>query len=129
MFISSRLSGRFLKDKNIKIVFKTPSTLYDEILRRTRQAISTQQYHEYFSYLKTKAIKVKLFDQSISDDYVWGGTTNTDIFSVWLRLNGFKSKMLIIIHVLIKQWAKFRAYITVRRLKMNAELDYWKVSR
>ena len=54
MFVSSRLDGHFLKDRNIKIVFKTPSDLRSEIKRRTRQEISTRRYHEYYSYLKKK---------------------------------------------------------------------------
>jgi glycosyltransferase involved in cell wall biosynthesis len=129
MFVSSRLSGRFLKDKNMQILFKTPSNLHDEIERRTRQAISTQRYHEYYAYLKGNGVKVKLFDQSIGDDYIWRGNTNGEILRSWLRVSGLHSKLLIIAYVLIKQWAKFRAYFKMRKLKINAKEDYWKVSR
>ena len=42
MFVSARLEGWFFKDRNIQIVFKTPSNFSRELSRRTRQEISTQ---------------------------------------------------------------------------------------
>jgi glycosyltransferase involved in cell wall biosynthesis len=129
MFVSSRLSGRFLKDKNMQILFKTPSNLQDEIERRTRQAISTQRYHEYYAYLKGRGVKVKLFEQSIGNDYIWSGNTNGEILKSWLRISGLQSKLLIIAYIFIKKWANLKAYSKMRKLKINAKEDYWKVSR
>ena len=71
MFVSARLNGWFYKDRDIQVVFKTPSNLPNKIKRRTRQEISTQRYHKYYSYLKKKGVKVKLFEKSLGDDYRW----------------------------------------------------------
>lgn len=69
MYLSARLDGWFLKDKNAQIIFKTPSDLLSEIHRRTRQEISTRRYHDYYSHLKKKGVRVSLFEKSLSDDY------------------------------------------------------------
>jgi hypothetical protein len=52
IFVSSRLNGRFYKDGMIQIIFKTPSSLKNEIKRRTRQEISTQKKKVLFQYAK-----------------------------------------------------------------------------
>lgn len=66
MFVSARLDGHFLKDRDIKIVFKTPYGFTNEIHRRTRQEISTQRYRRYYSYLKKKGVRVSLFENVLS---------------------------------------------------------------
>jgi glycosyltransferase involved in cell wall biosynthesis len=129
MFVSSRLDGHFLKDKNIKIVFKTPSHLRSEIKRRTRQEISTQRYHEYYSYLKRKDGRVSLFEKSLSDDYRWWGATDNHTIKVWFRLKGIKPKFLVMAYALITLWAKIKARRTLTKIKKNEDLDYWKVLR
>jgi len=129
MFVSSRLDGHFLKDRNIKIVFKTPPDLRTEIRRRTRQEISTQRYHEYYSCLKRKGIRVTLFEKSLGDDYRWRGGTDDDIFKVWLTLTGLKQKALIGAYILIRILAKIKSRGTLFKLAKNSELDFWNVKR
>jgi len=129
MFVSSRLNGHFLKDRNIKIVFKTPSHLRSEIKRRTRQEISTQRYHEYYSYLKRKGVRVSLFEKPLGDDYRWWGATDDHIIKVWFGLKGIKPKFLIMIYSLISLLAKIGANHAIRNMKRQGESDYWKVIR
>jgi glycosyltransferase involved in cell wall biosynthesis len=129
MFVSSRLDGHFLKDRNIKIVFKIPSDLRGEIKRRTRQEISTQRYHEYYSYLKRKGVRVSLFEKPLGDDYRWWGATDDHIIKVWFRLKGIKPKFLIMTYALITLWAKIKAYPALKKMRKNGDLDYWKVLR
>lgn len=129
MFVSSRLDGHFLKDRNIKIVFKTPSDLRGEIKRRTRQEISTQRYHEYYSYLKRKGVRVSLFEKPLGDDYRWWGATDDHIIKVWFRLKGIKPKFFVMAYALITLWAKIKAYRTLKKMRKNGDLDYWKVLR
>lgn len=129
MFITARVNGRFLKDKNIGIVFKTPTNLLHEIKRRTRQAISTQRYLEYYSYLKQKGVKVKLFEESLGSGYRWGKTKDCSRIGVLLGLKGIRSKVFVVGYFLIRIFAKVRAKIILRKLRSNSELDYWEVSR
>jgi len=128
MYLSSRLDGRFLKDRNLKIGFKTPSSLMSEINRRTRQEISTQRYHEYYSYLKKRGIKVKLFEESLGDDYEWGATNGSTV-KAWLGLKGVKSKFFVAFYYLITIYAKAKAHRALKKIRQNEELDYWKVLR
>jgi len=129
MYVSSRLDGHFLKDRNIKIVFKIPSDLRGEIKRRTRQEISTQRYHEYYSYLKRKGVRVSLFEKPLGDDDRWWGATDDHIIKVWFRLKGIKPKFLIMTYALITLWAKIKAYPALKKMRKNGDLDYWKVLR
>jgi glycosyltransferase involved in cell wall biosynthesis len=129
MYVSSRLDGHFLKDRNIKIVFKTPPDLRTEIRRRTRQEISTQRYHEYYSCLKRKGIRVTLFEKSLGDDYRWRGGTDDDIFKAWLTLTGLKQKALIGAYILIRILSKIKSRGTLFKLAKNSELDFWNVKR
>ena len=128
MYVSSRLNGRFIKNSNIKIVFKTPSNLRSELNKKTRQKISTRRYYEYYSYLKKKGVRVKLFEKSLGDDYRWGAVDD-DIIKAWFRLKGIKTKFFAIVYILIGLWAKIRTYSTLRKIRKNESLDYWKVSR
>lgn len=129
MYISSRLDGHFLKDRNIEIVFKTPLHLRSEIKRRTRQEISTQRYHEYYSYLKKKGVRVSLFEKPLGDDYRWWGATDNHIIKVWFKSKGIKPKFFVMAYALITLWAKIKAYRTLKKLRRNGNLDYWKVMR
>jgi glycosyltransferase involved in cell wall biosynthesis len=128
MFVSSRVDGHFIKDTNIKIVFKTPANLCKEINRRTRQEISTQRYHIYYSYLRQQGGMVKLFEKSLGDDYRWGAEDN-HIIKVWFRLKGFRPKFLVMAYIFITLWAKIKAYHTLKKMKKNGGLDYWQVIR
>jgi glycosyltransferase involved in cell wall biosynthesis len=129
MYVSSRLDGWFCKDRDIQIVFKTPSSLRHEIKRRERQEISTRRYHEYYSDLKQKGVKVKLFEKPLGDDYRWWGATDNHIIKIWFRLQGIKPKFLVIVYALITLWAKIGANGALRKMKNQGESDYWKVSR
>ena len=129
MFISSRLDGHFLKDRNIRIVFKTPPDLPTEIRRRTRQEVSARRYHEYYSYLKRKGVRVSLFEKPLGDDYRWWGATDNHIIKVWFRLKGIKSKFLVMAYVLITLWAKIKAHRRLKKMRKNGNLDYWQVLR
>ena len=129
MFVSARLDGWFLKERNIQIVFKTPSNIRRELLRRTRQEISTRRYHDYYSYLKRKGVRVCLFKKPLGDDYRWSGATADHIVKLWLRLKGFKPKLLVMVYVLITLWAKIKAYRALKKMRKNGDLDYWKVLR
>ena len=129
MYVSSRLDGYFLKDRNIKIFFKTPPDLPTEIRRRTRQEVSARRYHEYYSYQKRKGIRVKLLEKSLGDDYRWWGAADDPIIKVWFRLKGIKPKFLILAYILIILWAKIKAYRTLKKMRKNEDLDYWKVLR
>lgn len=129
MFISSRLNGWFLRDKNINILFETPSDLRGEIRRKTRQEISTQRYHEYYSYLKKKGIRAELFDKPLGDDYRWVGATDDNIGKVLLRLKGLKSKLLAVTYLLIRISAKIQALFYLRKIGKLENIDYWEVSR
>jgi glycosyltransferase involved in cell wall biosynthesis len=129
MFISARLSGWFYKDRGIQIVFKTPSDLGSEIKRRTRQEISTQRYHRYYSYLKEKGVKVKLFEKPLGEDYRWWGATDNDIVKKWFKMEGLKPKVLSAIYILIKGWARVKAHIITKGKGKDQNTDYWKVIR
>lgn len=129
MYLSHRLSGYFLLDRNIRIVFKTPSGLIAEIRRRTRQAISTMRYHEYYSFLSAKGVRVKLFDGALGSGYVWGGTSRGDMIRMWIRLKGIGSRSFVLSYFLIKLWAKFLAHMKLKRSRGSADFDYWKVVR
>ena len=117
MYVSSRLDGHFFKDRNIKIVFKTPSHLRSEIKRRTRQEVSAQRYHEYYSYLKRKGVRVKMFEKPLADDYRWWGATDNHIIKVWFGLEGIKPKFLVMAYALITLWAKIKARRTLTKIK------------
>jgi len=127
MFISSRLNGWFYRDKNIKIIFKTPFHLSSEIRKRTRQEISNQRYRVYYSYLRKKGIQVELFGRPLRDDYRWRYATDDRIVSRWLRLKGMKNKLLVAIFYLLSTCSFVIASIKIRRIGINA--DYWEVKR
>lgn len=129
MFISSRLNGWFLRDKNINILFETPSNIRGEIRRKTRQEISAQRYHQYYAYLKKKGIRVELFDKPLGDDYRWVGATDDNIGNVLLRLKGLKSKLLVVTYLLIRVSAKVQALFYLRKIGKLENIDYWEVSR
>ena len=129
MYVSSRLDGYFLKDRNIQIVFKTPSNLGREISRRTRQEISTQRYHKYYSTLRNERGKVKLFEGSLGEDYRWWGAADNDIVKKWFMTQGLKPKVFSVIYILIKFWAKIKASYALKRIRKNGNLDYWQVLR
>jgi hypothetical protein len=129
MYLSSRLDGHFLKDRNIKIVFKTPSNLGDETNRRTRHVILTRLYHDYYSFLRKKGTNVKLFEKSLGDDYRWWGAPANNMIIPWLRLKGIKTKLLVIAYVLVRLWAKIKAYRLLKKVRRDESLDYWKVTR
>ena len=129
MYISSRLNGRFYKDMDIKIAFKTPADMRSEINRRVRQEISSQRYREYYSYLKKKGIRVELFHKSLGDDYRWGRAIGDDFFISWYKLKGIRNKVLVILYALIRIWARIKAHKELRVIRKHADLDYWMVSR
>ena len=129
MFVSARLNGWFYKDRNIQIVFKTPSDLRKEIKRRTRQEISTQRYHKYYSSLKKKGVKVRLFENSLGKDFEWWGAMDDGALKKWFKMGGIKPKILSTIYFLIRLWAKARAYIALKKIKNYEQMDYWKVVR
>lgn len=129
MFVSARLDGWFLKDRNIKIIFKTPSDLKDETDRRTKHIIITQLYHDYYSFLRKKGTNVKLFEKSLGDEFRWWGASENNIIITWLRLKGIKTKFMIIVYVLVRFWAKIKAYFLLKKVRKNQGLDYWRVIR
>jgi glycosyltransferase involved in cell wall biosynthesis len=129
MYVSSRLDGWFYKDRDIQIVFKTPSDLQNEIKRRTRQEISTQRYHRYYSYLKKKGVKVSLFEKVLSEEYRWGRSNSDNIIRLWLALKDNGTKIFVLPYILIQLWAKINAYKTLKKMKKHENLDYWKVLR
>jgi glycosyltransferase involved in cell wall biosynthesis len=129
MYVSSRLDGWFLRDKGIKIIFKTPSNFMLELRRRTRQEISTRRYHEYYSYLERKGIKVCLFEKPLGDDYRWWGAKDDHLIKAWFKSKGIKPKYCVIAYALITLWAKIKARYTLTKMKENEDLNYWKVVR
>ncbi|MGD0918363.1 MAG: glycosyltransferase family 2 protein [Thermodesulfobacteriota bacterium] len=129
MFVSARLDGWFLKDRNIQIVFKTPSNFNREISRRTRQEISAQRYHEYYSSLRNKRGKVKLLEGSLGEDFRWwGGASDDRILKRWLHLRGIKPKLLAGVYICVLLVARIRARRALQRLRKNSGMDYWKVT-
>ena len=129
MFIAARVNGRFLKKDNVRIVYKTPKYFTDEIKRRTRQAVSTQRYHDYYSYLRKKGDSVKLFKDSLGSGFKWGKAEDCNIIRAWIGLKGIRSKILVLGYFLIRIFAKVRARIILKKLRANSDLDYWKVAR
>ena len=129
MYVSSRLNGWFLRDPDIKIVFRTTSDLRSEIKKRTKQEISTQRYKDYYSYLKRKGVKVELFEKPLGDDYRWGGFTGAHIIKAWLNLKGFKPKVFVIFYFLIRHYAKLKACCKLKKIRKTEDNDYWKVER
>jgi hypothetical protein len=129
MFVSARLDGWFLKDRNIKIIFKTPSDLKDETDRRTKHAIITQLYHDYYSFLRKKGTNIKLFEKSLGDEFRWWGASENNIIIAWFRLKGIKIKFMVVIYVLVRFWAKMKAYLLLKKVRKNQGLDYWRVIR
>lgn len=129
MYISSRLNGRFYKDMNVKIAFKTPADMRSEINRRARQEVSSHRYREYYSYLKKKGVRVELFHKSLGDDYRWGRAIGDNFFISWYKLKGLKNKLLVMICALIRICARIKAHKTLRETSKVGGLDYWIVSR
>jgi glycosyltransferase involved in cell wall biosynthesis len=129
MYVSSRLDGWFFRDKDIKVVFTTPYNLKNELKRRTRQEVSTQRYHEYYSYLKRKGVRVSLFEKPLGDDYRWWGATDDHIIKVWFRLKGIKPKFFVMAYALITLWAKINTYFILKRVNKNQDIDFWEVLR
>ena len=127
MYVTSRLDGWFFRNKDIKIIFKAPFGLRKEILRRTRQEVSNQRYHEYYSYLKGKGIKSTLFETPLGDDYKWRGAMDGNIFKEWLKLRDNKARTLIILFYLISIWSQISASVKVRRMEITD--IYWEVER
>jgi glycosyltransferase involved in cell wall biosynthesis len=129
MYVSARLDGWFLKDRNVQIVFKTPSNFSREITRRTRQEISAQRYHEYYATLRNKRGRVKLFEGSLGEDFRWwGGASDDQVFKKWLHMRGLKPKLLVGVYIFELLVARIRAKRALQRLRKNSGLDYWSVS-
>jgi len=129
MFVSARLNGWFYKDRNIQIIFKTPLDLQTEIKRRSRQEISTQRYHKYYLYSKQKGMRVELFGEPLSEEYMWWGATDNGMIKKWAKTKTLRAKTLLGIYFLIRLWAKMRARNTIRKMQNNEKTDYWKVLR
>ena len=129
MYVSSRLDGWFLRDRKIQVVFRTPNNLKNELRRRTRQEVSTQRYHEYYSFLKGKGIRVTLQEKPLHQDYRWFGATDNHLLRIWPSLKGIRPKMLIMAYGLMRLWAKINAYFILRKVRTNQELDFWKIVR
>ena len=129
MYVSSRLNGRFIKDANINIVFKTPTDMGGEISRRSRQEVCSQRYREYYSYLKEKGVRVELFHESLGDNYRWGQVIGDYPFKAWLRLKSIKLKFYATIYVLIRLFARINAYRIRKQIRKNQDFDYWHVDR
>jgi hypothetical protein len=72
---------------------------------------------------------VKLLEKSLGDDYRWWGAGDDPIIKVWFRLKGIEPKFLILAYLLITLWAKIKAYHTLKKMRKNGNLDYWKVLR
>lgn len=126
-YISSKLDGWFFRDTGIKIIFKIPFGLKNEIIRRTRQEVSNQRYREYYSSLRKRKIRIKLFETALGDDFRWKGALDDNILNKWLGLKGIKQKCLIIIFYLICVWSKIIATFKVKRMKTYD--IYWEVKR
>jgi len=129
MYVSARLDGWFLRDRSIQIMFRTPINLQSEIKRRTRQEISTQRYHDYYTYMKKQGKKVKLLEGALGEQYRWVGVKDDNIGKVLLRLKGLKSKLLLIGYLLIRIYAKIQAHFYLRKIDKLGNIDYWEVSR
>ena len=129
MYVSSRLDGWFFRDKDIKVVFTTPNNLKNELKRRTRQEVSTQRYHGYYSSLKKKGIMIKLYEKPLNDDYRWVGATDNHVMQIWFLMKGIKPKLLIIAYGLTRLWAKINAYFILKRVNKNQDIDFWEVLR
>ncbi len=129
MFVTSRLNGRFFKNTDIKIVFKTPVDMRSEIARRTRQEISSRRYREYYSYLKNNSAGVELFQKPLGEKYCWGRVNKDNFFKIWLKLKGVKCKFYILVYLYVKLLARINASIKIKKIKEDGELDYWEVMR
>lgn len=129
MFVAARLDGWFHRNKDIKIVFKTPANLSNEIARRTRQEICTRRYKEYFCYLKEQGVKVGLFENALGEEYKWFGPEDSNWIKAWFKLIGCKEKLFVLVYVSIRMWAKISALWTMAKIKRNTNLDFWKVLR
>jgi glycosyltransferase involved in cell wall biosynthesis len=127
MFAASRLDGYFLQDKRVEVTFKTPCSVMDEIGRRTRQSVSTQRYHDYYSLLKRKG-PVKLIPGTLGERYRWKGAGVNASLRAWLRMKGFRNKAYVLNYVIIRVIAKTGSYFKIRRINRKA-FDYWRVSR
>ncbi|MBN2034243.1 MAG: glycosyltransferase family 2 protein [Deltaproteobacteria bacterium] len=129
MYVSSRLDGWFFRDKHIKVVFTTPYNLSHELKRRTRQEVSTQRYHQYYSSLKQKGIMVRLYEKPLNDDYRWLGPGDNHAFRMFFSLKGIKSKFFLTGYGLTRLWAKINAYYILKSVNKNQETDFWEVLR
>ncbi|OGW40205.1 MAG: hypothetical protein A2Y97_13725 [Nitrospirae bacterium RBG_13_39_12] len=129
MYLSARLDGHFLRDREIKIVFLTPRSLDDEINRRTKQEVSTRRYRKYYSYLRNKDRSVKLFNEALGDQYRWGGSSDYDVVKSWHELKDFKFKLLLALSYIVRGYSKIKAYFMLRNIGENSHLDYWEVLR
>ena len=129
MYISSKLNGWFMRDKNIEVAYETPFDLLSEINKRIRQEISTRRYQEYYADLKKRGIKFELFEEPLGSDYRWVGVMDNHIIKSWLNLNDVKTKLYVILYFLIRQYVKIRAYQALKKIRDNVNHDYWKIVR
>jgi glycosyltransferase involved in cell wall biosynthesis len=128
-WVCARLNGRFYKDPDIRIVYRSPRTLRSEIRRKTRQLVYHEKYRQLYSRLKRKGIRIELFNSSLGENYRWGRTNGRSFLLSWYRLAGLKVKLYFCISILIRLFAKVSAYPKVRRLDDRREIDYWRTDR
>lgn len=127
--VCSRLDGWFLKDSNIQIVFKTPSSLWSEINRRTRQHIYHRRFLQFYSNLKKRGITFELFTEPLGDKYRWGHSSGKNFLVVYFNLPNLRMKFYVFIYELIRLTAKIKARKNIKEQNRNEHLDYWKVER
>ena len=128
MYVSTRLSGHFIKDRSVKIMFGVPGDLSSELQRRTRQEVSTQRFIAYREHVKKHANAVKLFEEPLADEYRYRGMGGDSKLPAFLKLRGIAKKFYLGYFIVVVLIARWRARRIMQSMKEH-DLDYWKVIR
>jgi glycosyltransferase involved in cell wall biosynthesis len=129
MYVSLKLDGWMFRDHAISVVYAIPGDLRAELTKRVRQEIATQRYFEYHRYLLETGGQTALFDTPLEEKYRWIGFSNSQVLSMWFRVNSKKDKMLIGLNVVIRFLAKIAAGRKIAKIERNPTLDFWRVER
>ena len=128
MYISMRLDGWFIRDKNIQVLYEITSNIQSEIRKKIRQEISTKLYHLYYEYIRRVKKNACMYEEPLSEMYRWGGYGKRELLYAWWNLNNLKKRGLVIIYLAIRLYAKLHTY-NIKKVEDKLEIDYWSTER
>ncbi len=129
MYVSLKLDGRMLRDRDIHVAHSIPRNLWGEFRKRRRQEIATVMFMKYFQSLKGAGNRIALFDAPLDDRFRWSGFSGSQAFRAWTRLKGNRYRLLIGMNAMIRALAKIAARSSLRRIERDTTIDFWKIAR